>query len=88
MASSEICPHGYPSPKSCMTCLEDDGVGAEPVRLLTSEGPTFTANYDGQCSGVGACNLPGTGTTGHHALGAHSKASWHSASQLGRGTAR
>ena len=30
----------------------------------------------------------GTGTTGHHALGAHSKASWHSASQLGRGTAR
>lgn len=58
MASSEICPHGYPSPKSCMTCLEDDGVGAEPVRPLTSEGPTFTANYDGQCSGVGACNLP------------------------------
>ena len=24
----------------------------------TSEGPTFTANYDGQCSGVRACNLP------------------------------
>lgn len=51
-----ICRHGFASPKSCMNCMEDEGVGPEPTPPLTVEA-TFTARYDGRnnCSG---CNLP------------------------------
>lgn len=56
--SSETCPCGaFPSIKMCMACQEDHGVGAAPVQAPTAEGSTFTANYNGQCAGVGACNL-------------------------------
>lgn len=48
------CTHGFPSPAQCMTCIEDDGLGAAPVppEKITH---WFTARYDGQCT---ACDLP------------------------------
>lgn len=50
-----ICRHGMPSPASCIECMDDDGLGAEPVPPLTIEA-TFTARYTGHCTG--GCNLP------------------------------
>lgn len=49
------CPHGMPSPPSCVECMEDGPVAPpERTRRPTVEA-TFQARYAGHCSG---CNLP------------------------------
>ena len=47
------CPHGFPSPKSCVDCIYEDGVGVEPSPPVTVEF-VFYARFASQCS---ACNL-------------------------------
>lgn len=42
------CPHGMPTPSSCLTCMEDDGLGAAPIpRVTVAYG--FIAAYPGRC---------------------------------------
>ena len=48
------CPHGYPSPKSCLDCLEDTGLGATPTPPETVT-HLFPARFPGQCP---VCDLP------------------------------
>ena len=48
------CPHGYPNPASCLDYMDDEGLGAAPVRPVVAE-YTFHAVFDGQCP---ACDLP------------------------------
>lgn len=48
------CDHGMPSPKSCVTCMDEDGLGSDPVQPETVE-YYFIAKFDGHC---GICNLP------------------------------
>lgn len=45
-----ICSHGMPSPASCVECMYDDGLGAEPVAPLTVDGPAFAAKFGGDCT--------------------------------------
>src|SRR5437868_13426481 len=47
------CPHGFPSIKSCIDCMYEDGVGADPSPPVTVEF-VFAARFDSQCP---ACNL-------------------------------
>lgn len=49
---SAPCPHGMPSPASCLTCMEDDGLGAPVVPPVTVEF-TFTSKFDGKCRKCG-----------------------------------
>lgn len=62
------CDHGYDRPegggppRSCMTCMEDEGVGATPVpppAPVTVVSRTFTAEYGGTCSWCGFSFTPG-----------------------------
>ena len=46
--SAATCIHGMPSPASCLTCMEDEGLGAPPVPPVTVE-YTFVAAFDGRC---------------------------------------
>lgn len=56
------CVHGMPTPASCITCMEDDGLGVIVVARPTIEA-TFAARFDGHCPG---CSLPiNTGQTIH-----------------------
>lgn len=48
------CPHGMPTPASCLDCMEDGGLGAAPQERETAAGPAVTAACDGDC---GLCHL-------------------------------
>jgi hypothetical protein len=41
------CPHGIPTPASCLECMEDGPV-TRPARWTKIGGP-FTASYPGEC---------------------------------------
>lgn len=47
------CPHGMPTPASCMPCMEEGNmppvVVADPDHIVA----TFYAKYDGECPGCG-----------------------------------
>jgi hypothetical protein len=43
------CTHGYASPKSCLDCMEEVGVSAEPVRPERSERSPWEAQFPGSC---------------------------------------
>lgn len=47
MAETLSCPHGYPSPKSCLDCMEDGPV--EMPKTWQPVGSPFPARYDGEC---------------------------------------
>lgn len=49
------CPHGMPTPASCLECMEEGNLGATPPPPPPKLGPAFTARLEGQCPG---CNLP------------------------------
>lgn len=50
------CPHGMPSPASCLTCMEDDGLGPPPAPPPpTVSSRSFTARHPGHCRG---CAFP------------------------------
>ena len=51
------CAHGYPSPASCLACMEDDGLGAEPIAPPSTERASrvFVARHPGRCHG---CEFP------------------------------
>lgn len=53
----DTCPHGYPSPASCLDCMEDDGIGAAPVPPPSTErgSRVFPAQHPGRCHG---CEFP------------------------------
>lgn len=46
--SAAVCGHGYPSPLSCIDCMNDDGVGAPPPQPVTIEATTV-AKYEATC---------------------------------------
>lgn len=48
------CPHGMPTPASCLDCMTDEGLGVERPEP-ESVAATFAARYDGHCP---ECNLP------------------------------
>lgn len=57
--SARVCGHGYPSPLSCIDCMNDEGVGAAP-NDVTVEG-VVTARYQSDCGcGCGELIIPGT----------------------------
>lgn len=56
--SDQACVHGMPSPKSCIACMEDFGVGPEEVRLPGFV-RRFKAIYQGFCSGCKGGIEPG-----------------------------
>ena len=78
--TAPVCPHGFPSLASCMTCMEDEGVGPAPTVELTID-RTFTAKFDGEC---GSCRFPIHGSE-NYGQGAHrvslmsNGAYWHTA---------
>lgn len=39
-ASLSACPHGMPSPASCLDCMDETGLGAAPVRRECVDGST------------------------------------------------
>ena len=45
------CPHGMPSPASCVDCM-DEGPVATPTRWQKVGGP-FAARYPGECAACG-----------------------------------
>lgn len=49
------CPHGMPSPASCLECMEEGNLGPTARPAPPKVGPVFVAQHDGHC---GACNLP------------------------------
>ena len=51
--TTATCAHGFPSPLSCIDCMNDEGVGAEPAPEVTVEF-VFCARFASQCPG---CNL-------------------------------
>lgn len=48
------CEHGMPKPSTCIQCMNDDGLGAEPPAPVAVE-YVFEAKWSGQCP---ECNLP------------------------------
>ncbi len=48
------CPHGMPSPPSCVSCMEDGPAAPPNVNRPPTVEATFRARYDGHCNG---CNL-------------------------------
>lgn len=48
------CTHGYPSPSSCITCMDEGNLPPAPVERESVE-YTFDALYSGECPG---CSLP------------------------------
>lgn len=52
------CPHGMPSPASCLTCMEDDGLGAAPTPPLAVV-KVITARFPGRCAGCDGPIHPG-----------------------------
>lgn len=52
------CRHGMPSPRSCIDCMNDDGVGAEPAPIL-GVSRTLTAAWPGWCRACGQDIEPG-----------------------------
>lgn len=52
--SATTCGHGFPSPLSCVDCMNDEGVGAPPAERPTIEAVTV-AKYRTEC---GACEDP------------------------------
>lgn len=55
----QTCIHGMPSPKSCVTCMEDYGVGPEPEAALPGFVHRFEALYAGLCPGCDKRIEPG-----------------------------
>lgn len=54
VGAAMTCPHGYPSPRSCLDCMDDNGLGAEPNPPETVT-HLFAAMFPGQCP---VCDLP------------------------------
>lgn len=53
VGAAMTCPHGYPSPRSCLDCMDDNGLGAaNPSETVTH---LFAAMFPGQCP---VCDLP------------------------------
>lgn len=48
MAESLTCPHGYPSPKSCIECMEEGPVA--PPRVWHKVANPFPARYLDECT--------------------------------------
>ncbi len=44
------CPHGMPTPSSCVDCMNDDGLGAAPIHLERAAGQSILAIFDGHCA--------------------------------------
>lgn len=51
--SAAPCPHGFPSIKSCIDCMYEEGVGGVESPAVSVEA-TFAARFDGDCP---ACHL-------------------------------
>lgn len=49
------CAHGFPSPASCVDCMEEGPVAPPTASTPATIEATFRAKYDGHCTG---CNLP------------------------------
>ena len=43
------CTHGYASPKSCLDCMEEVGVGADPIPPEKAERMPWSAQFPGTC---------------------------------------
>ena len=56
-----LCPHGFPSPASCFECMQDEGLGAEPVApVVEAEGARpFRARHESTCDGCSGVLRPG-----------------------------
>lgn len=48
------CPHGFPSPASCIDCMDDVGIPAPKPEPEQVDSPPIEARFDGDCT---ACNL-------------------------------
>lgn len=49
------CPHGMPTPGSCVDCMDEGNIPpAPPPTRLAKLGSGFPARHDGHCPG---CNL-------------------------------
>lgn len=44
-----ICPHGMPTPASCLDCMETTGLGATPEEQEVAAGPEIPASFPGYC---------------------------------------
>lgn len=55
------CPHGLGSAASCMTCMEDTGLGSQPQEPVREEpgARPFRARKDSTCAGCGFPLAPG-----------------------------
>lgn len=50
-----ICPHGMPTPASCLDCMEEGNLPPPPRPERPKVLHTFAARYDGDCP---ECHLP------------------------------
>ena len=49
------CPHGMPSPASCIDCMDEGLLPPPPKPEVPEPGHSFEAAYPGHCKG---CDLP------------------------------
>lgn len=51
--TTRTCPHGMPTVGSCLTCMEDDGVGPPPKPPAPDLLFGFIAKFPGRCANCG-----------------------------------
>lgn len=49
------CPHGMPTPGSCVECMADGNLTPPQPKAVIPDGDPFTARFGGECPD---CNLP------------------------------
>lgn len=50
MANTALCPHGMPSPASCVECMYDDGLPPDPKPPVPRAVAYALARHEGQCA--------------------------------------